>query len=134
LGIAFVAYSPLGRGFLTGRFERPEDLPEGDRRRDFPRFQGKNFERNKMLVDRVGEIAAKKNCQPAQLALAWVLAQGDDIIPIPGTKQRKYLEQNAASVDIELTPEEIAMLNEIASPQAVAGARYPELAMKNVNR
>lgn len=133
LGIGFVAYSPLGRGFLTGQFQKPEDLPENDRRRMFPRFQDENFEQNLRLVEKVKEIAAGKNCQPAQLALAWVLAQGRDIVPIPGTKRRTYLEENALALEVELTSEDLARLNEVAQPEAVAGMRYPAAAMKSVN-
>jgi aryl-alcohol dehydrogenase-like predicted oxidoreductase len=134
LGIGFVAYSPLGRGFLTGQFQSPEDLPEGDRRRMFPRFQEQNFGRNLELVGRVREIAARKNCTPAQLALAWVLAQGEDVVPIPGTKRRKYLEENARAVEIEMTPDELREIEEIARPGSAAGERYPEAALKAVNR
>jgi aryl-alcohol dehydrogenase-like predicted oxidoreductase len=134
LGIGFVAYSPLGRGFLTGQFQKPEDLPENDRRRMFPRFQDENFQQNLRLVERVQEIAKSKDCKPAQLALAWVLAQGDDIVPIPGTKRRTYLEENAKALDVELTSEDVARINEVARPDAVAGTRYPELAMKSVNQ
>ncbi len=134
LGLGFVAYSPLGRGFLTGQFQKPEDLPENDRRRMFPRFQEENFEQNLRLVERVTEIAAAKNCTPAQLALAWVLAQGEDIVPIPGTKRRAYLEQNAKALEVELTAEDLARINEVARPDAVAGTRYPEAAMSSVNR
>jgi aryl-alcohol dehydrogenase-like predicted oxidoreductase len=134
LGVGFVAYSPLGRGFLTGQFQKPEDLPENDRRRIFPRFQDENFQQNLRLVERVREIAESKGCKPAQLALAWVLAQGDDIVPIPGTKRRTYLEENVKAVDVELEPEDLARLNEVARPDAVAGTRYPEAAMASVNR
>ena len=134
LGIGFVAYSPLGRGFLTGQFSSPEDLPEGDRRRIFPRFQEENFQRNVELVERVRAIAARKGCTPAQLALAWVLAQGDDVVPIPGTKRRRYLEENARAVEIEITSEELREIDEIARPGAAAGERYPEAALKAVNR
>ena len=134
LGIGFVPYSPLGRGFLTGRFQKPEDLPEGDRRRDFPRFQGENFERNFRLVEQVDALAAEKGCTPAQLALAWVLAQGQDIVPIPGTKRRKYLEQNVGALEVELTRRDLARLDEVARPEAVAGSRYPEASMKTLNR
>jgi aryl-alcohol dehydrogenase-like predicted oxidoreductase len=133
LGVGFVAYSPLGRGFLTGQFQKPEDLPENDRRRMFPRFQDENFEQNLRLVEKVKEIAASRGCKPAQLALAWVLAQGDDIVPIPGTKRRTYLEENAKALEVKLTPEELARINEVARPEAVAGTRYPEAAMKSVN-
>lgn len=134
LGVGFVAYSPLGRGFLTGQFQKPEDLPENDRRRMFPRFQDENFQQNLRLVERVQEIAASKGCKPAQLALAWVLAQGDDIVPIPGTKRRTYLEENVKAVDVELTSEDLARINEVARPDAVAGTRYPEAAMSSVNK
>jgi aryl-alcohol dehydrogenase-like predicted oxidoreductase len=134
LGIGFVAYSPLGRGFLTGRFEKPEDLPEDDRRRQFPRFQDESFQRNMRLVERVREIAEEKGCKPSQLALAWVLAQGQDVVPIPGTKRRKYLEENAGAVDVELTKADLERINEVLSAEQVAGARYPEQGMKAVNR
>ena len=134
LGIGFVAYSPLGRGFLTGQFQKPEDLPENDRRRMFPRFQDENFQRNLRLVERVQEIAAHKGCQPAQLALAWVLAQGKEIVPIPGTKRRKYLDENVKALEVELSPDDLARINEIARPEAVAGTRYPEAGMSAVNR
>ena len=133
LKIGFVAYSPLGRGFLTGQFQKPEDLGENDRRRMFPRFQDENFEQNLRLVEKVKEIAAGKNCKPAQLALAWVLAQGRDIVPIPGTKRRTYLEENARALEVELTPEDLARIDDVARPEAVAGTRYPEAAMKSVN-
>ena len=108
LGIGFVAYSPLGRGFLTGQFKKFEDLAADDYRRLSPRFQGENFQKNLDLVKKVKRWRAKKDCQPSQLALAWVLAQGDDIVPIPGTKRRKYLEENAAAVDLKLTPDDFA--------------------------
>ncbi|MBA3804954.1 MAG: aldo/keto reductase [Acidobacteria bacterium] len=134
LGIGFVAYSPLGRGFLTGQIKSPDDLASDDRRHMFPRFQGENFEINLRLVERVREIAASKGCEPAQLALAWVLAQGDDIVPIPGTKRRKYLEINAEAVAIELSADDLSRINEIARPGSAAGARYPEAAMQAVNR
>ncbi|MDT7604833.1 MAG: hypothetical protein QOF61_2830 [Acidobacteriota bacterium] len=134
LGIGFVAYSPLGRGFLTGQFKRPEDIPEGDYRRNAPRFQGENFEHNIRLVERVTEIAAAKGASPAQVALAWVLAQGEDVVPIPGTKRRKYLEENARAAEIDLTRDELRRINEIARPGVAAGARYPEASMHTVNR
>jgi aryl-alcohol dehydrogenase-like predicted oxidoreductase len=134
LGIGFVAYSPLGRGFLTGSFERPEDLPENDRRRQFPRFSEENFGQNMRLVERVREIAAEKGCEPAQLALAWVLARGREVVPIPGTKRRKYLEQNAGAVGVKLTAEDLRRIEEVLSEHEVAGARYPEQAMRSVNR
>jgi aryl-alcohol dehydrogenase-like predicted oxidoreductase len=134
LGIGFVAYSPLGRGFLTGRFRRFEDLPEDDYRRVSPRFQGDNFARNLKLADRVGEMAHAKGATPAQLALAWVLAQGSDIVPIPGTKRRRFVEENLAAVSIRLTGEDLRRLEEIAPKGVAAGARYPEAGMAAVNR
>ncbi|HEV2914881.1 MAG TPA: aldo/keto reductase [Pyrinomonadaceae bacterium] len=134
LGIGFVAYSPLGRGFLTGRIKGPESLSEDDRRRDFPRFQGDNLEHNLKLVERIREIAAEKGCEPAQLALAWVLARGEDIVPIPGTKRRKYLEENLKAVELELGPDELARIDEVARPDVAAGSRYPEAAMRAINR
>ncbi|HET7600953.1 MAG TPA: aldo/keto reductase [Gemmatimonadales bacterium] len=134
LGIGFVAYSPLGRGFLTGRFRSIEDLPEDDYRRRSPRFEGENFRKNLDLVRRVEELARKKRCTPAQLALAWLLAQGDDIVPIPGTKQRRYLEENVAALEVELTPDDLARIEEVAPKGAAAGARYPEPMMQLVNR
>jgi len=134
LGIGFVPYSPLGRGFLTGQFKRFEDLAQDDYRRFSPRFQGENFQKNLDLVTKIGEIAAEKKANPAQLALAWVLAQGDDIAPIPGTKRRKYLEQNLAAADIKLTPPDLARINEVAPHGAAAGARYPENSMATVDR
>jgi aryl-alcohol dehydrogenase-like predicted oxidoreductase len=134
LGIGFVAYSPLGRGFLTGQIQRFEDLAEDDYRRHSPRFQGENFQRNLDLVERIGEIAAEKGCTPAQLALAWVLAQGEDIVPIPGTKHRKYLEQNVGALDFELTAEDLRRINEAAPRGAAAGPRYPETMMQSLNR
>ncbi|HEX8846050.1 MAG TPA: aldo/keto reductase [Pyrinomonadaceae bacterium] len=134
LGIGFVPYSPLGRGFLTGGFKKPEDLAATDRRRMFPRFQGENFEKNLALVRRVEEIAEEKGCTPAQLALSWVLAQGEEIVPIPGTKRRKYLEQNVAALDVELTPEDLRRIEEIAPKGVASGTRYPEEAMRAVNR
>jgi len=133
LGIGFVAYSPLGRGFLTGRFRSFEDLPEEDYRRNSPRFQGENFQKNLDLVGRVGEIAKRKRCSPAQLALAWLLAQGDDIVPIPGTKQRRYLEENIRSLDIELTPADLEEIEEVAPKGVAAGDRYHEAGMKTIN-
>jgi aryl-alcohol dehydrogenase-like predicted oxidoreductase len=134
LGIGFVPYSPLGRGFLTGQFKRFEDLAQDDYRRFSPRFQGENFQKNLDLVTKIGEIAAEKKANPAQLALAWVLAQGDDIAPIPGTKRRIYLEQNLAAADIKLTPQDLARINEVAPHGAAAGARYPENSMATVDR
>jgi aryl-alcohol dehydrogenase-like predicted oxidoreductase len=132
LGIAFVAYSPLGRGFLTGRFQRPEDIPEGDWRRLTPRFQGENFQKNLRLVERVKEIAALRKITPGQLALAWLLAQGDNIMPIPGTKHRRYLEENAAAVDVELSAEDLRQFDEAMPRGVTAGQRYPD--MSTVNR
>jgi aryl-alcohol dehydrogenase-like predicted oxidoreductase len=133
LDIGFVAYSPLGRGFLTGRFRTIDDLPPDDYRRNSPRFQGENFQKNLDLVRRVEEIARRKKCTPSQLALAWVLAQGDDIVPIPGTKQRKYLEENLRAPEVELTPADLEELDEIAPKGVAAGARYQEVGMKAVN-
>ena len=133
LGIGFVAYSPLGRGFLTGRFRRFEDLPEDDYRRNSPRFQGENFQRNLDLVERVEEIARQKHSTSAQLALGWLLAQGDDIVPIPGTKHRQYLEENIRSVDIELTPTDLEGIEEVAPKGVASGDRYHEAGMKTVN-
>ena len=134
LGIGFVAYSPLGRGFLTGRFRKLEDLPEGDYRVRSPRFEPENFAKNRGLAARVEAIASRLGVAPAQLALAWVLAQGDDIAPIPGTKRLKYLEENAGTVAIRLAPKILAELNEAAPKGATAGDRYTEAAMRAVNR
>jgi aryl-alcohol dehydrogenase-like predicted oxidoreductase len=134
LGIGFVPYSPLGRGFLTGRYKKFEDFDANDYRRKSPRFQGENFQRNLDLVARIGEIAAEKHYTPAQLALAWVLAQGPDIVPIPGTKQRPYLEENAGALNIKLTPGDLARIDEVAPKGAAAGTRYPEAMMSTVNR
>ncbi len=131
LGIGFVAYSPLGRGFLTGRFKRFEDLPENDYRRNSPRFQGENFSRNLALVDRIQAIAAEKKVTPAQLGLAWLLAQGKDIVPIPGTKRRQYLEENVAAVNIHLTPEALSRIDEVAPQGAASGERYPNMSLVN---
>ncbi|MGD0224331.1 MAG: aldo/keto reductase [Terriglobia bacterium] len=133
LGITFVAYSPLGRGFLTGRFERPEDLAPDDWRRNSPRFQGENFARNLELVRRVEQIAAKKGAKPSQLTLAWVLEQGEGIVPIPGTASRAHLEENLAALKLSLTSHDLAQLNEAAPQGAAAGDRYAEGAMKVVN-
>ena len=132
LGIAFVAYSPLGRGFLTGRFQSADDLPQGDWRRNSPRFQGENFDRNLELVRRVEALAAEVGCTPAQLALAWLLAQGEDVIPIPGSTRSSRVEENVAAVSIGLTEEELQSLKAVGS--MVAGSRYAEAAMKAVNR
>jgi aryl-alcohol dehydrogenase-like predicted oxidoreductase len=133
LGIGFVAYSPLGRGFLTGRFRTFEDLPEGDYRRNSPRFQGENFQRNLDLVEQVEEIARRKQCRPAQLALAWLLAQGEDIVPIPGTKQRRYLEENVGALGVELTPADLEAIEEVAPKGVAAGDRYHEAGMRTIN-
>ena len=127
LGIGFVAYSPLGRGFLSGRFKSPDDFPEDDFRRRNPRFQGDNFQRNLELVERVREIADEKQVAPGQLALAWVMCQGDDVVPIPGTKRVRYLEENAAAAEIELTGEDLARIDEAAPVGAAAGERYPDM-------
>ncbi len=129
LGIGFVAYSPLGRGFLTGRISSPDDLAEDDSRRSgrFPRFQGENFRRNLELVDRVKRIAADKDVKPGQLAIAWVLAQGEGIVPIPGTKRRRYLEENAAAVEIELTDDDLERIEEALPLGATAGDRYADM-------
>ena len=133
LGIGFVAYSPLGRGFLTGQFQSPEDFPQGDWRHGHPRMSGDNFTHNRALVAKVEVLAAKKGCAPAQLALAWVLAQGNDIVAIPGTKRRGYLEQNGAAVEIRLDAADLETLNAALPPGATAGTRYPEATMKVVN-
>lgn len=132
LNIGFVAYSPLGRGFLTGRFSRLEDIPEDDWRRKSPRFRSENFEKNRVLVQRLEEIARGKGITPGQLALGWLLAQGDDIVPIPGTKRLRYLEENVAAVNVRLTPQEISRINEAAPRGAAAGLRYPEESMRAV--
>jgi aryl-alcohol dehydrogenase-like predicted oxidoreductase len=133
LGIGFVAYSPLGRGFLTGQFKTFDDLPADDYRRFSPRFQGENFQKNLDLVCKVEEIAREKGCLPSQLALAWGLAQGNDIVPIPGTKRRRYLEQNAAAVELKLNAADLERLNAVFPAGAASGPRYPEHMMKLVN-
>jgi len=133
LGVGFVAYSPLGRGFLTGQFKKFEDLPQDDYRRNSPRFQGENFQKNLDLVRRVEEIAKERGCQPAQLALAWVLAQDENIVPIPGTKRRKYLEQNVAALNVKLSEDDLRRIDETFPAGAAAGLRYPETMMNNVN-
>jgi aryl-alcohol dehydrogenase-like predicted oxidoreductase len=133
LGIGFVAYSPLGRGFLTGRFRSVDDLPPDDYRRSSPRFQGENFQRNLDLVDKVQALAKRKKCTASQLLIAWVLARGEDIVPIPGTKQRRYLEENLRALDVELIPDEMAEIDEIAPVGVAAGERYPEASMRMVN-
>jgi aryl-alcohol dehydrogenase-like predicted oxidoreductase len=141
LGIGFVAYSPLGRGFLTGRFRTFDDLPEDDYRRNSPRFQGENFQKNLDLVSRVEQIAKQKKVTPAQLALAWLLAQGDDpstgsggsIVPIPGTKHRRYLEENLRALEVELTPSDLDRIEEVAPKGVAAGERYHEAGMRTIN-
>jgi aryl-alcohol dehydrogenase-like predicted oxidoreductase len=133
LGIGFVPYSPLGRGFLTGQIKSFDDLAEDDYRRHSPRFQGENFEKNLGLVARINDLAQQKNCTPGQLALAWVLAQGDDIVPIPGTKRVKYLEENTGALNVHLTQAELSQLNEIAPQGIAAGLRYPAAMMGSVN-
>jgi aryl-alcohol dehydrogenase-like predicted oxidoreductase len=133
LGIGFVAYSPLGRGFLTGQFQRFEDLAPDDYRRQSPRFQGENFQKNLDLLRKVKELAQEKKCTPSQFALAWVLAQGNDIVPIPGTKRRKYLEENVAAVEVKLTKEDLARIDEVFPPDSAAGNRYPEHMMALIN-
>ena len=133
LGIGFVPYSPLGRGFLTGKIQKPEDIPQDDYRRTTPRFQGENFRRNFDLVKQVEEIARDKHCTPAQFALAWVLAQGDYIVPIPGTKRRKYLQENFGALDVTLTSKDLEQIDEVAPKDAFVGSRYPEAMMKLLN-
>ncbi len=133
LGIGFVAYSPLGRGFLTGQIKRFEDFAPDDYRRISPRFQGPNFAKNLELVRRVEQIAAEKSCTPAQLALAWVLAQGQDIVPIPGTKRRNYLEENVGALNVTLTKEDLRRIDEVLPAGAAVGQRYPEEMMKVVS-
>jgi aryl-alcohol dehydrogenase-like predicted oxidoreductase len=133
LGIGFVPYSPLGRGFLTGQIKRFEDLAPDDFRRNLPRFQGENFERNLELVKRVEELAKAKECTPSQLALAWVMAQGEDIFPIPGTKRRKYLEENAAAVEIRLTEEDLRQIDEAAPKGVAVGDRYQAAMMSFIS-
>jgi aryl-alcohol dehydrogenase-like predicted oxidoreductase len=132
LGIGLVAYSPLGRSLLTGQVHKPEDIPAGDRRREHPRFQGDNFARNRELVRRVEAMAAAKGCTPAQLVLAWLLAQGPDVVPIPGTKHRHRLEENLGALTVRLSPDEVVQLGRAVPPGAAAGARYPEPQLKAV--
>jgi aryl-alcohol dehydrogenase-like predicted oxidoreductase len=134
LGVGFVPYSPLGRGFLTGQIKRFEDLAPDDYRRNSPRFQGENFQKNLDLVKHIGEIAKSKGCTPAQLALAWVLAQGDDLVPIPGTKRRQYLEENVGALDVTLTADDLRRIDEVAPKGVAAGTRYPEAMMASVGR
>ncbi len=133
LGIGFVAYSPLGRGFLSGRFRKPEDLAADDYRRNNPRFQGENFSRNLALADAVQAMAREKKCTASQLALAWVLAQGEDIVPIPGTKRRRYVEENAGAAEIRLTPEDLRRIDRVIPRDSASGLRYPEAGMRRVN-
>jgi len=134
LGISIVAYSPLGRGFLTGTFQKPEDLAPDDSRRHMPRFQGENFKHNLQLVEKVRKISKEKNCTLAQLALAWLLAQGEDIVPIPGAKRRERLEENLRAIDVELNDEDLRRIGEAAPLGYAAGTRYPQAAMHTVNR
>jgi len=134
LGIAFIAYSPLGRGFLTGQFKKFEDLAADDYRRLSPRFQGENFQKNLDLVARVEALARENRCTAGQLALAWLLAQGEDIIPIPGTKRRKYLEENVGALQVKLNAQDLRRIKEVAPKGAAAGLRYPEAMMSLVNR
>src|SRR3954469_6403214 len=134
LGIGYVAYSPLGRGFLTGQFKSPADFPDDDFRKNHPRFQGENFQRNLDLVREVEQMAREKGCTTAQLALAWVLAQGDDIVPIPGTRHIKYLDENIGALEVKLTSEDLKRLDEILPPGAAAGTRYHARGMETVNR
>jgi aryl-alcohol dehydrogenase-like predicted oxidoreductase len=133
LGVGFVAYSPLGRGFLTGQFKSPSDFPADDYRRNSPRFQGENFQKNLDLVKKVDEIAREKGCEPSQLALAWVLAQGKEIVPIPGTKRRKYLEENVGALNVKLTADDLRRIDDVFPPDAASGSRYPEHMMALVN-
>jgi aryl-alcohol dehydrogenase-like predicted oxidoreductase len=133
LGIGFVAYSPLGRGFLTGQLKTPDDLAPDDWRRSSPRFQGENFQRNLDTVRKIEEIAAKKGCTPSQLALAWVFTRGDDIVPIPGTKRKKYLEENVASLEIRLTAADLAEIEAVAPKGTVVGDRYDVAGMSFLN-
>jgi aryl-alcohol dehydrogenase-like predicted oxidoreductase len=133
LGIGFVPYSPLGRGFLTGAFQKLEDLPPDDWRRNHPRFQGENFTKNLEVVRKIKQMAVEKRCTPAQLALAWVLAQGKDIVPIPGTKRRRYLEENVGALAVGLDPAELRRIDAVLPPGIAAGPRYPESAMRALN-
>ena len=134
LGVGFVPYSPLGRGFLTGQFKKFEDLAANDYRRFAPRFQGDNFQQNLELVERIKQLAAEKHCTPAQLALTWVLAQGADVVPIPGTKRRKYLDENLGALDVSLSSPDLARIDAIAPHGVAAGERYPEQGMRTVGR
>jgi aryl-alcohol dehydrogenase-like predicted oxidoreductase len=134
LGITFVAYSPLGRGFLSGKIGGTSDLAEGDARRNYPRFQGENLQKNLRLLNRITEIASEKGCTPAQLSIAWLMAQSDDIIPLVGTKRRTYLEENAAAVNVTLTKDDLHRIDEASQSGAFAGERYPESMRKMLNR
>ena len=134
LGVGFVPYSPLGRGFLTGQIRRFEDLAPDDFRRFNPRFQGENFQKNLDLVQHIQNLAAKKGCTPSQLALAWVLAQGPDLVPIPGTKRRKYLDENLGALQVTLTPQDLAEIDRLAPKGAAAGERYPDAGMRTLDR
>jgi aryl-alcohol dehydrogenase-like predicted oxidoreductase len=134
LGIGYVPYSPLGRGFLTGQIKNIDDLEEGDYRRTTPRFQGDNFQKNLDLVREIETMAQSKGCTPAQLALAWVLAQGDDIVPIPGTKRRRYLEENVGALDVRLSADDLARIDSIIPPGSAAGTRYAAAQMQNLGR
>jgi aryl-alcohol dehydrogenase-like predicted oxidoreductase len=134
LDIGFVAFSPLGRGFLTGQIKKLTDLVEGDNRRNFPRFEQENFEKNLQLLEHLKALATQKGCLPSQLALAWLLARSENIVPIPGTKQRKYLEENAGSVDVTLTPADLKKIDEISPHGAAHGSRYPKAMMDAVDR
>jgi aryl-alcohol dehydrogenase-like predicted oxidoreductase len=134
LGIGFVAYSPLGRGFFSGAFRKPEDLPAGDWRRTMPRFQGENFQQNQRLLEGVIELAREKRVTPSQLALAWVLSRGPDVVPIPGTKRQRHLEENLAATEVQLDSNDLRRLDAIIPRGAAAGARYPEVSMRMVNR
>jgi aryl-alcohol dehydrogenase-like predicted oxidoreductase len=134
LGIGFVPYSPLGRGFLTGRIRRPEDLADDDYRRSSPRFQGENFQKNLELVRHIEELAVKKGCTPAQLALAWLLHRGNDIVPIPGTKDRRHLEENVGALAVTISPQDMQRIDEIAPKGVARGLRYTEAGMETVNR
>ena len=133
LGVGFVAYSPLGRGFLTAKITSLDDLADNDLRRSMPRFEQENFGRNMELVDRIKRLAAEKCCTPAQLALAWVLAQGNDIVPIPGTKRRRYLEENVGALDVHLTPNDLANLDAVLPPGSATGSRYSVPGMRTIN-
>jgi aryl-alcohol dehydrogenase-like predicted oxidoreductase len=132
LGIGFVPYSPLGRGFLTGQIKKPDDLASDDYRRNTPRFQGDNFKKNFEIVEGIKQIAAEKGCTPAQLALAWVLAQGSDIVPIPGTRRIKYLDENIGALGVKLSSSDLARINQIAPRGAAVGPRYHEAGMKRI--